>query len=208
MTSKRIMLIGPSGSGKDTMAKIIIDIVPNCHSLAFAKEVKILAENIIDYIDNAEGTQLAATKELPDEAHRILMRPFWQWLGTDLFRNHADRNFWLRKIDQKVRDIEENYRVSSNFVSAPSFVITDCRYENEFHWGLDNGFVIVRVQGEWRQPTGLPGHTSEKDHLRLKEHLSYSNRGSIEDMRNWVSNVLLSFCREYWYDFSIPKEEH
>ena len=207
LPKRKIMLIGSSGSGKDTMAELISEIVPNCHSLAFAKEVKVLAEKIIKFVDNAEGTNLSLTQSLPDEDHRALMRPLWQWLGTDLFRKYEDTDFWIKKIDQKIKDIETDYATNVEGENNPSFVVTDCRYKNEYQWGIDNGFVIVRVQGEWRQPTGLPGHSSEKDHLGLEEHLLYKNNRSVKDMRNWISDVLVPFCRHYWYDLPILKEE-
>ena len=96
MKTYKIMLTGPSGSGKDTMANLITEIVPNCHLLSFASKVKSITNNVLEYLENQERiplTRLRALQDKDENQWRIVMRPYWQWLGTDLVRNWVDEDY-------------------------------------------------------------------------------------------------------------------
>lgn len=196
MTTYKIMLTGPSGSGKDTMADLITDIIPNCHRLTFASKVKSITTNVLEYLEKHENIPLTFLKELKikdENQWRIVMRPFWQWLGTDLVRNMVDKDYWVWQVATQMNFVR-NFSSGHYDGSTASFVVTDCRFKNECQWGIDNDFVVVRISGQWRKPTGIPGHASEHEHTELMEHLWYKNQGSLEDMKTWVIEVLLPFC--------------
>jgi hypothetical protein len=192
----KVMLTGPSGSGKDTMADLITDSIHNCHRLSFASELKLITDGVLQYLEKNERISLDLLKKLKsddEEQWRLVMRPFWQWLGTDIVRDTVDKDFWIRRVANQMNFVK-NFSSNHYEGSTASFVVTDCRFQNECQWGIDNDFVIVRISGQWRQSSGIPGHSSEHEHTELMEHLWYKNQGSLEDMRTWVNEVLLPFC--------------
>jgi hypothetical protein len=189
MMQYKIMLTGPSGSGKDTMAQAIKDAIPNCHAVAFADELKRASSWIVQGILERES-MIANEFDPNSEAGRKIMRPLWQWLGTDFVRNVIDKKYWINAVDATIRS--KNHLWIDHV--PPSFIVTDCRFNNEHQWGIANGFVIVRVDRKLRTPAGIPGHVSELEHEDIEEDLCYKNKGTIENMREWVASSLLPYC--------------
>jgi hypothetical protein len=126
------------------------------------------------------------------ESGRKIMRPFWQWLGTDFVRNLIDENHWILSVENSM--LSKKHLWVDNV--PPSFIVTDCRFNNEHQWGIANGFVVVRIDRKSRTPAGIPGHSSEIEHEDIEEDLCYQNKGTVEDMRNWVTSKLLPYCAE------------
>ncbi|NBV35861.1 MAG: hypothetical protein EBR94_01130 [Bacteroidetes bacterium] len=151
---------------------------------------------MIRYISDDENLGLTEKMEqMTDPQYRDFMRHFWQWFGTEVGRKTIAEDFWINKLRDSIEDIETSYPSSEGMI--PAFVVTDCRFANEYQWGIDNGFVIVRVSGDWRKSGGIPNHLSEISHIALKEHMYYSNNGTIKQMENWIDEVLLPFARDY-----------
>lgn len=192
----RVMLLGSAGSGKDTMSDLLTRKIGNCHVLSFAAPVKRMCGKMIHYISTEEHLGLAEKMEaMTDTQYRDFMRHFWQWFGTEVGRQTISENFWLNKLQESLADIETAYLTTDG--RPPAFVITDCRFLNEYQWGIDNNFVIVRISGDWRHSGGIPNHASEVSHLTLKEHLYFANRGTIKEMEEWIYEVLVPFARDY-----------
>ena len=192
----RVMLLGSAGSGKDTMANLLIRKVGNCHILSFAAPVKRMTGKMIRYISDDENLGLTQKMEqMTDSQYREFMRHFWQWFGTEVGRQTISEDFWVNKLRDSLEDVETAYPPTDGMV--PAFVITDCRFSNEHQWGIDNGFVVVRISGDWRQSGGIPNHSSEISHITLKEHLYFSNNGTIKEMEDWIDEVLVPFTRDY-----------
>ena len=191
LTPVRICIIGSSGSGKDTLADILSKKLPNVHVLHFADKLKLLCAKMLRYaiVEGNMPTDVTEEELLGSESSRAVLRAFWQWFGTDFVRNVVQKDYWLREVDISMR------RIFSVDPEA-SIVIPDCRFENEHEWARQNNFVMVGVFGMWRQPTGLPGHSSELITVDLEKDLMFTNTGTIEDMEMWVDDVLLPHCRK------------
>lgn len=192
----RVMLLGSAGAGKDTMANLLIRKIGNCHILSFAAPVKRMTGKMIRYISDDENLGLTEKMEqMTDFQHRDFMRHFWQWFGTEVGRKTISEDIWLKKLQESLEDVETAYPSDEGMV--PAFVIADCRFSNEYQWGIENGFVVVRISGDWRRSGGIPNHSSELSHLTLKEHLYFSNNGTIKEMEAWIDEVLVPFAREH-----------
>jgi hypothetical protein len=168
---KNIGLIGKMGSGKDTVADVLIrthGYVP----LAFAtplKEMVIELDPLVHYDDN--GYQIPAPVHLSDlldsgktfeeckreypEVRRALQR-----IGQGVRRNDPD--FWVRNLHARALDIPPSVPI----------VVTDVRYRNEAAALRANGFTLVRVT----RPMNPNGYTA--DETRAMMHPSETDLDS------------------------------
>lgn len=181
----RIMITGAARSGKDTMADMIQEKFDETYRIGFADELKRVSAQAVNYA--MAGLRVKGWKSLNSTSleeinkHRDMMRTMWQWLGTDIVRD-CDDEHWIKVVTSKI-----NKRISSKYI-----VIPDCRFSNEHHWGLMNGFVIVRIR---RKESGnVRQHSSENSWDVLKAHLEYNNDGSLEDMHYWIMDTLIPYA--------------
>ena len=191
LTPVRICIIGSSGSGKDTLADILSKKLPNVHVLHFADKLKLLCAKMLRYaiVEGNMPTDITEEDLLGSEGSRAILRTFWQWFGTEFVRNVVQKDYWIHEVEKSMRKL-----ISVD--PHVSIVIPDCRFENEHEWARKNNFVMVGVFGMWRQPSGLPGHSSELTTLDLEKDLMFTNTGTIQDMEIWVDTVLIPHCRK------------
>ena len=189
--SHKIMLIGSAGSGKDTMASILCEKIPNCFRVAFADHLKQICQSMVEHAIKENAIPFPVFDDM-SEVHRDLFRPLWQWMGTDFIRNRVSPNFWIARVEDRVHSM-----VDYNFSQDPvSIVITDCRFRNEYEWGVKNGYAIVRISGSWRTGSMIPAHSSETSHLNLQEDLHYENHEDIASMEKWIDTILLPYMKK------------
>jgi len=194
-TGIRVALVGGAGSGKDTMASMIVRHVDNCHRLAFADALKKDSDRVIHMLASALGFEYHPFMEQVrsnDPDIKNVLRPLWQWLGTDLIRNTINRRYWINELEDSMNKIIE---LSEKYI-VPSFVISDCRFENEHSWAKSQGFVSIHVSGLWQGDMKNLDHESEKEHDRFSCDMIYYNYGTMEDMEDWVKNTLIPMCKE------------
>jgi energy-coupling factor transporter ATP-binding protein EcfA2 len=176
----RIAIAGSAGSGKDTLSEVIQSIVPDAYSLAFADDLKLLCADMINDLCKKTGLMelfVSGANVQASNDHRELLRPLWQWAGTDLIRSRYPY-YWINRVAHKINSNPFNGRV----------IITDCRFENEAEWAIENEFMMVKVVGRNR---AIPDHDSERHVVALPATLEYKNIGTIDDMRNWANDVLI-----------------
>lgn len=178
----RIALVGNAGSGKDTVSDIISSQYEDTFSVAFADELKRMCSEMINNIARSYEIpniwfSTYATKLYSQDESKDLLRPLWQWFGTDLVRNKFP-NYWINRLA---------VRINSNSY-AQNIVITDCRFENEAEWARENGFFIAKLTGRFRN---APDHDSERHVQHIRADLEYTNVGTVDDLRKWVTEVLI-----------------
>lgn len=179
----RIMLVGTAGAGKDTMARLIEKHAPGAQSFAFADEVKIYSARTANYALRILGLGYF---QFPDNdietinKYRDTFRPLWQWFGTDLVRA-INENHWIDQLAWRIV-----WESRSNKI-----IVTDCRFPNEYEWGKESDFFIVKVTGKWRHEHRVPDHKSERHIAELVPDVEYVNAGTSDDMSDWVKNFLI-----------------
>lgn len=181
----RIALAGGAGSGKDTAASIIKELYPNSFTIAFADDVKLMcAQMVNDFgrVSSLTGIYVSTANIEASNTHRELLRPLWQWVGTDLVRSRYPY-YWINRVA---------CRLNSN-AFARRVIITDCRFDNEAEWALRNGFVIARLVGRGRP---VPDHESERRIASLPVSIEYNNDGSIGDLRGWLADTLIPMAEK------------
>lgn len=173
MKFPRIMLVGKSGVGKDHFARILKrELRPDgggafpVLTLAFAdalkEEVRMMLEHQLIALDKKGVWGV----EFGEDA-RDLLRPLWQWYGTEFVRKNDD-TYWIKKVQQKMKK------------HMGPIIVTDCRFKNEAWFGRNHEFIIVRVAGENRRGSYVPRHQSEDGVEKILCDYEVVNSGNDE----------------------------
>lgn len=112
----KIMLSSPiPGCGKDTVADYLVEKY-NYTKVSFAGPIYSIAKNYFDM----------------KSKDRVLLQSIGQG-----FRS-LDKKVWIKEMERRVEDIQE-------LVGTDRIVISDLRQEDEYTWGIENGFTPVRI---------------------------------------------------------------
>lgn len=172
MTHPNIALIGRMGSGKSTIAQLLIDLY-GYSKMSWAQPVKDIAALAYGPIDKSTGYEI----ELPDGTAGVRTgRDLLQRIGTDAMRDQVDRAFWIRAGTRRIEA-----RADIRWVND------DTRFPNEADALARRGWVIVRVQvddatrftrlGRVPSPEEL-NHPSETSIDDIPVHIRLWNTGS------------------------------
>lgn len=145
--SKIIGICGLAGSGKNTVADYICEKYENWQQLAFADSLKSAVANIFGWpLELVMGTdaEMRKKREEVDKfwAKELNIQDFTprkalQLIGTDVFRDHFNKDFWTICMKRKI------------LKNVGHTVITDVRFPNELKMIRDmGGFVVQVIRGE------------------------------------------------------------
>jgi hypothetical protein len=117
-------------------------------------------------------------------------------LGSDLFRNHLDKDIWIGWVERELRKIQGDKLV----------VLTDLRFPNEVHlvrrW--KGRLLYLESSRAWQEAeeAGLLKHDSEAhyDLIRKEADLVYVNDGTLNDLRDFVARTY----NEWFVSASTP----
>jgi hypothetical protein len=199
-----IGIIGAIGSGKDTIADYLI-AEHGFKKLSFARRVKDAAAAVFGWDrDLLEG----ATRESREWREQV--DPFWdlsprqamQKIGTEMFRQHIRDDIWIKGVE---KDLAAD--------GGQSFVITDCRFQNEIDTIKRAGGRLIYVERglkpEW-VPRALKAYKgSESDNqwfadqgIHVTVWTTYAlaeqadeiieNNGTLEELYKAVQTVIVS----------------
>ena len=181
-----ISLCGFAGSGKDTIADILVEKY-GFVKISFASALKDVISNIFgwdrkmlegstnedrikrDTVDEWWSVQLEMTV-----TPRIMM----QKIGTDLFRNQFNPNIWIKIVERQL-SLYQN------------IIITDCRFPNEINMIKSRGGKLIHVdrnKPEWfdnyknGSDLDLDLHVSEILWIREEFSCTIENNGTIEEL--------------------------
>lgn len=179
---KIIGISGKAGSGKDTVGRIIRDIIEdlnrdrikqlNTQKLSFASNLKDICVFLFGWdrdrlehdFDYKEGNTLDDGS--PDPACEMLgftRRQVMQKVGTEAMRKGLHRDVWI--ICMKL-DI-----LAGEYSRVDVGLLTDCRFKNELEFVRDMGGTLIRVDrsGEADTLTEHTDHQSETDWLTWED---------------------------------------
>lgn len=108
---------------------------------------------------------------------RILL----QCTGTDILRNRVDKDFWAKKLKEKILKTDYDF-----------ILIQDCRLPNEIEIFSDvKDYEVVAIRVERNIPTNSNKHESE---TALDDWTSWNyivdNNGSLQDLQNSAKNIV------------------
>lgn len=189
----RAMLVGRAGVGKDTVAALMKKHAGEPVSLAsLAEGVKLQVAAMLDMAIDKYGVPRAKLWQGSDESVlrnanelRRLLRPIWQWYGTDFVRS-ADPGFWIRDLHKRTGHVQ-------------NLIVTDCRFKNEADYARRNGLVLLRVAGPDRRNTPesdpVLRHESERQVDDIACQFVIDNGCTLTELEDYVASAVLPFVR-------------
>jgi hypothetical protein len=195
------MIIGLSGyakSGKDTVADIIISIDSNQWVVKkFSGKLKQIASLLTGIDINKFEDQDFKDQIMPLEwveqwvegttkYYKIMkVRDFLQKLGTEAVRDGLHKNAWVNAL---MYDYYGIYDIDTDVTNMPNWIITDCRFPNEFEAIRQAGGVVVRISRDGVKPVNA--HPSEIALDGFDFNYVIENNGSLEDLKRSVNFML------------------
>jgi len=147
-------LMGEAKTGKDTIANMLGETY-GFHKTAFAHNLKEACRLLFNFSDaQLYGNQ----KEVVDAFWKKTPREVLQYVGTELFRNNFDKDFWVKSLMNHI-----NSHICAHNVQR--WVISDCRFKNEMQAIKDAGGKVIRLyrtDGPGAE-NGIVGHPSEME---------------------------------------------
>jgi len=164
-----IGLTGRKRSGKDTVARFIMDMVPDSERLAFADPLK-------EEVAAACGVSVAYI-----EAHKENFRLILQGWGTDFRRELSDPEHWIKQMRREI--------AIAVACDTPLAVVTDVRFPDEAEALRRLGAVIIRVV----RPATRNGdhHPSETNTDEMEVDAEILNDSGLEELQE-VTQVCFS----------------
>ena len=169
MRPKLIGLAGLAGSGKDTVAGMLVAY--GYQAQAFAKPLKDALRLL-----GIEEPSSREAKEALLSGKPYSYRKAIQTLGTEWARS-LDSNFWVNLAE-------------SRFINGVPTVFTDVRFKEEANFILKNGGVVWKLQGRSMISGDAAKHSSETEIDRLWVNRVIYNDSSIADLNEKINNLM------------------
>lgn len=187
MKFKMIALTGPKGSGKDTVARMIVEQYDNVKTIAFADPIKKVIQRLFD-LDPSNNDQYDLFKrtsvsyQLPGwHNHSVSGRDLVREIGM-LMRGYDDFQFNAYVIDRV------------NAEDADIWVVTDVRFDDEFELMRNWGVPIIQIT---RPGCDYDGHATERGFADKTVDFTITNDGSLSDLNTKTGIVVNNIMKEW-----------
>ena len=189
-----IGLAGRAGSGKSTAADYL-HITHNFTEISFADPLKQTC-SVMFGIPLEKFYDLDAKETKIDRFGGKTPRELLQIVGTDIVRQHFDKDFWLKRAFWRLEDIRTESDVATNVV------FSDVRFDNEARAVRHAGGIIIHIDSSIRLPethldTQAASHSSERGVSVGATDVILKNNGDILELyaeldRIYMNTVLIS----------------
>lgn len=155
-----IGLNGKIGSGKDTIADIIIRQYPYVEKKSFAYKLKLISSILIGC--DLKDLMMQEGKNLYSEIFRMTYGEVLQNVGTRALRNNFHKEVWIKSLFVDFINEESNW------------IVTDVRFENEAEFIIKMGGMLVKIVGD---PANIRKNS--------KRDLNHPSETSLDNWKNW-----------------------
>jgi hypothetical protein len=182
-----VALSGYARSGKDTVAEIITRHNPIWKVKKFSGKLKQVASILTgippsmfedqkfkeQVLHGWDRKRWEGRLQINGEVHadyytkETTVRDFLQRLGTDAIRNVLHENAWVNAL-------------FSEYYNTDNWIITDCRFPNEYEAVKNWGGVVIRVDRP--NITPVNAHVSETALDLYEFDYTIVNKGTLEDL--------------------------
>lgn len=180
--------LGRAGSGKDTAADMLSRMISGKQvRLSFAQPLKDALTTLF-MMDKTAFTDREKKETPMEEYYGKSPRELAQWLGTDIFRNQFDKEFWTSRLRKSLVQLESEG--NTHYV-----LVTDVRFLNEAEMLLDYGAKLVYVDSSKRQTPVKQAHESEMEIdfilAKLKGNIAVlDNNGTLQELENNIQYLI------------------
>jgi hypothetical protein len=192
-----ISITGKIGSGKDTIADIIMQYTPyhDWEIKKFAGKLKVIAE-ILSGVPKINFEDQEFKKQDMGPAWGMTYRDLLQKLGTEAMRNGLHENVWVNALfsdyNREWVSIGDNTASEDAFLDKiyPNWIITDTRFPNELEAAKALNGITIKVIRDSGNTIGTT-HASE---TALDDYTEWDyivdNNGSFEELKTQVFSIL------------------
>jgi hypothetical protein len=171
-----IGLVGKKQVGKDTVAQYLVhyyDFIQHAFAAPLKKACQVL------FLLESEQLHVNRLKEQEDPRWGKSPRQMMQLVGTDLFRQHVDQDFWVKHME---------YWLDKHMTTDTNIVISDVRFQNEADLIRQKGGVLWMIK---RDTFEQDVHESETQHIHPID-TTLTNTTSLDDLYTQVNIALYS----------------
>ena len=165
-----IGVVGKKFSGKDTFADYLCQHY-SFEKKAFASSLKKVCMAAFHLTE--EQLTIPELKEKIDDYWGRSPRELMQFVGTDLFRNHFDKEIWTKNMYLELK--------GNRF---KNIVVSDVRFENEMQflidYGIEYGIPVFMIQIERDLQRQEDCHSSEKHSWADDKMDTITNMSTLE----------------------------
>ena len=186
-----ILISGKQGSGKTTLARALIKKINEqpgvyAQNMTFAEPLYTFHDFIWGYLQD-HGIEKKHVKD------GYLL----QLLGTEWGRDKVDPFIWAKLLKARV---EKHKNTQGKLYSKTYYIVSDCRFKNEFDAFGTDGVMTVRLYCNkdvrmkraemWRETDNHPSETDLDIYAEAGQFDCYYNT-EVESVDSIVENVLL-----------------
>jgi len=170
------MIIAFSGyakSGKDTAAEIIKSEYPSFQIKKFSQKLKDIASILTGIPSSMFEQQFIKDAEI--SGWGMTGREMLQKIGTDAIRDGLHKDAWVMSL-------------FSDYHSNDKWLITDCRFPNEYAYVKDFGGMVFRIERPNVSPVNA--HPSETALDGYKFDATIVNDGDVDKLKQNILSII------------------
>lgn len=168
---------GKAQSGKDYIAEKLKQELENqgktVLKLAYADELKRYLSVLLNIsIDDVNKYKLS---EEPFTKNGLSVRDLLQRLGTEIFRNEVNEEYWINVVAKKIKNSNYDY-----------YIVTDCRFMNELSlaYCFASRWTVVKVVN--RDCIKSSQHESEQGNLAGDITIDNTDHKYVFDLKDFL----------------------
>ena len=170
-----IGIIGKAGSGKSTLSKYLVDNY-DFTRVSFADPLKQICIN----------AGMVTPEECYGENKTEHSRWVLQKVGTEIFRNQIDPNYWVEELHRTLHELLDD--------GLSRFVIDDLRFPNEANFvkSYPTGTTIRLIREDFLDSTAGTTHASESlQDTITPDYTITAESGDIQTLQDEMRIILI-----------------
>lgn len=187
-----IGISGKMGSGKDTLAEMLMDLMPSLEHKSFAHKLKVICAiltgcNVEDF-ESQEFKKSKLPKEWDDSEGIDTYRDLLLVVGTDCMREMVHNNIWVNALFADYRPVDPEKAAWNGTVvdysdcTWPDWIITDCRFKNEAQAIREKGGILIRINRDIERANTTHASETDLDDWTDWDHV-IDNNGTLVDLQ-------------------------
>lgn len=122
------------------------------------------------------------------EEKNDLTRAILQIVGTNIFRDRVDQQWWIKKLIERIKGNDSEFTI-----------VTDVRFDNEVELiAEDEEFVTVALN-VFRKSDDTSLKTQHSSEAGIANHLidyQIDNNGTLEDLKEYAKDIAVELCKQ------------